>query len=126
MMISKMEITYYYRVLKDYNHLENRLVGCLLFLLLIFFLFILVNGGYIEFLWDLGQGDATVRSKIFVSDNVRHSVVVKRTGGDVTLEVDRMETFGKSPGITSLLNADSNLYIGMEMFLDSIDRNKFN
>ena len=90
-----------------------------------FFLFILVNGGYVEFLWDLGQGDATVRSKIFVSDNVRHSVIVKRTGGDVTLEVDRSETFGKSPGITSLLNADSNLYIGMEICLDSVDRNKF-
>lgn len=66
-----------------------------------------------EFQWELGEGVATIRNdRVLVSDNQRHAVIVKRTGSEVLLEVDSIETYGKSPGITQLLNADSNIYIG--------------
>ncbi|XP_077302363.1 basement membrane-specific heparan sulfate proteoglycan core protein-like [Arctopsyche grandis] len=77
------------------------------------FILLQINGGFVEFQWELGEGVATIRNdKVLVSDNQRHAVIVRRTGSEVMLDVDDVETYGKSPGITQLLNADSNLYLG--------------
>lgn len=75
--------------------------------------FISVNGGYVELQWELGGGVGSIQNKrVPVSDNQRHAVVVKRTALEATLEVDGKEDHGKAPGMTQILNADSNIYVG--------------
>lgn len=77
-----------------------------------------MNGGYVELEWELGGGVGSIQNtRVQVSDNQRHTVVVKRTALEATLEVDGKEDHGKAPGITQILNADSNIYVGQYIFL---------
>lgn len=81
-------------------------------------IFISVTGGYVELQWELGGGVGTIQNtRVPVSDNTRHTVVVKRTAHEATLEVDGKEDHGKAPGLTRVLNADSSIYVGQYILL---------
>lgn len=72
-----------------------------------------VNEGYVELSYELGTGPALVRSSTRVNDGGRHILVVRRTGQQGSLKVDRSApVYGQSPGIRHMLNAKGNIYIG--------------
>ncbi|XP_047041100.1 basement membrane-specific heparan sulfate proteoglycan core protein-like isoform X2 [Helicoverpa zea] len=72
-----------------------------------------IERGFIVFEWDNGGGKSSLSVETFVNDGERHQIIVKLLeDGRVTLSVDGRENSGTSTGISSVMNADSNIYIG--------------
>ncbi|KAK8750302.1 hypothetical protein OTU49_014768 [Cherax quadricarinatus] len=72
-----------------------------------------INRGYVEFSYELGNGPALVRSSGRVDNGERHTLIVKRTEREGSLQLDTSSpVFGQSPGVLHMLNANGNIYIG--------------
>jgi len=72
-----------------------------------------IENGIVKFEWDNGGGKSELAVNAFVNDGVRHQVIVKMLeDGQVILSVDGSENSGYSSGISNLMNADSNIYLG--------------
>uniref|UniRef100_A0A2A4JYR7 Hemolin n=1 Tax=Heliothis virescens TaxID=7102 RepID=A0A2A4JYR7_HELVI len=72
-----------------------------------------IERGFVVFEWDNGGGKSSLSVETFVNDGERHQIIVKLLeDGRVTLSVDGRENSGTSTGISSVMNADSNIYIG--------------
>ena len=72
----------------------------------------LVNG-FVEFRYDLGSGPAVIMTSVSIMLNHWHTLQATRTRKSGSLTVDNSNTYiGTSPGTTSLLNAQGDLYIG--------------
>lgn len=72
----------------------------------------LVNG-FVEFRYDLGSGPAMIMTNASIMLNHWHVLQATRTRKSGSLTVDSSGTYyGVSPGTTSLLNAQGDLYIG--------------
>lgn len=76
-----------------------------------------VVGGYLEFSYNLGSGEALIRNEqVRVDDGLRHSVVLKRQELEGSLEIDHDYTeFGQAGGLTHTMNCDGNIYLGIYM-----------
>lgn len=69
--------------------------------------------GKIEFRWELGSGEAKVRSNVSVADGKRHKVALRRQGSYGSIEVDdSFSDFTYSPGPLQTLEARGNIFIG--------------
>ncbi|XP_066985998.1 basement membrane-specific heparan sulfate proteoglycan core protein [Macrobrachium rosenbergii] len=69
--------------------------------------------GFVEFAYQLGTGPAFVRSRNRVNDGERHTLIVKRTGRQGSIELDgSVHEYGESPGMLHMLNTRGNIYIG--------------
>ncbi|XP_037299981.1 basement membrane-specific heparan sulfate proteoglycan core protein isoform X7 [Manduca sexta] len=73
-----------------------------------------VVDGYVELEWDMGSGMSNILiDSVLVNDGERHQIIVKfYEDKHVSLSVDGYTNTGDSTGITSVMNADSNIYIG--------------
>ncbi|KAJ8737484.1 hypothetical protein PYW08_000079 [Mythimna loreyi] len=72
-----------------------------------------INRGVVEFEWDSGSGKSHLTVNVFVNDGERHQIIVRLLeDGRVTLSVDGRENSGASAGISNIMNADSNIYLG--------------
>lgn len=76
--------------------------------------FILVEGGYLEFSFDLGSGPVKIRNEqVRVDDGQRHSVILKRHEVSGSIEIDHeYSESGEANGITNTMNCDGNIYLG--------------
>lgn len=72
-----------------------------------------IDRGFVIFEWDNGGGKSQLSVNVFVNDGERHQIIVKLLGDShVSLSVDGRENTGTSTGISNVMNADSNIYIG--------------
>lgn len=81
----------------------------------------LVEYGYLQFGYDLGSGPAIIHNgHKRVDDGERHSVILKRTGKEGSIEVDNeyIET-GSAEGFTNTMNCEGDIYLGKELELIS-------
>lgn len=79
------------------------------------FIILRVDRGFVTMEWDLGSGVASlVVDDVYINDGERHQIVAKMERDNlVTLTVDSDFTkTGVSIGISNVMNADSNIYIG--------------
>lgn len=66
----------------------------------------------------MGDGDAKIDSLTAINDGERHKVVLKRSGQKGTMEIDdKHEVVGSTNGLTSTLNVDGDIYLGIFEFL---------
>lgn len=80
-------------------------------------MFFLVEGGYLEFSYDLGSGPVKIRNEeIRVNDGQRHSIILKRKElvGSIEIDHDYIKE-DTAPGITSTMNCNGNIYLGIYM-----------
>lgn len=64
--------------------------------------------------YEMGSGEATIRSRRRVNDGQKHVINVGRLGRSGTLTVDNTDSVtGDSPPYLQMLNADGNIYVGM-------------
>lgn len=72
-----------------------------------------MKNGYVELSHELGAGPAVVRSSNRVDDGKKHTLIVKRSAQQGSLELDSyLPQNGQSPGRLHMLNARGNIYIG--------------
>ncbi|XP_017768750.1 PREDICTED: basement membrane-specific heparan sulfate proteoglycan core protein-like isoform X5 [Nicrophorus vespilloides] len=78
------------------------------------FIALAVVDGYLEFTYDLGSGEAHIVNRdVFISNNNRHRVILKREGREGSMEIDNdHHTTGEAGGITNHMNCDGNIYLG--------------
>ncbi|KAK7008549.1 Basement membrane-specific heparan sulfate proteoglycan core protein [Halocaridina rubra] len=77
------------------------------------FISVAIKGGRVEFSYQLGTGPGLVRSPNRVDDGERHTLLVKRTGRQGSIELDgTVHEYGQSPGMLHMLNVKGNIYIG--------------
>ncbi|XP_071839760.1 basement membrane-specific heparan sulfate proteoglycan core protein-like isoform X3 [Apostichopus japonicus] len=77
------------------------------------FIAISLNGGYIEFSYNLGSGPAEIVSRSRVNNGQEHTVVVSRMRKEGMLMIDDgAEILGESQGTLQMLNIQGNLYLG--------------
>ncbi|KAJ8737311.1 hypothetical protein PYW07_000582 [Mythimna separata] len=83
-----------------------------------------IDRGFVEFEWDNGGGKSHLTVNVFVNDGERHQIIVRLLeDGRVSLSVDGRENSGASSGISNIMNADSNIYLGG--IPDSINQNGY-
>ncbi|XP_071805292.1 basement membrane-specific heparan sulfate proteoglycan core protein-like isoform X3 [Asterias amurensis] len=71
----------------------------------------LINGTLV-FGYQLGSGEASIRSKVKVNDGLKHNVTVHRRGREGTVIVDDDEISGQSAGFLQMLNVKGSVYLG--------------
>ena len=64
--------------------------------------------------YQLGSGEASIRSKVKVNDGLKHNVTAHRRGREGSLIVDGEEVSGHSAGFLQMLNVRGHLYLGKE------------
>lgn len=69
--------------------------------------------GSIEFRWELGSGEAKVKSNHSVADGKRHKVLLRRQGSYGVVEVDgEISGTGQSTGPLQTLESHGNIFLG--------------
>ncbi|XP_036359766.1 agrin isoform X5 [Octopus sinensis] len=78
------------------------------------FVSLTLNQGFVELRYDLGNGQAIIRSARPIRLNKYHHVIARRIGQDGFLQVDGQSNTAESssPGDLTSLNLDSPLYLG--------------
>ncbi|XP_022090462.1 basement membrane-specific heparan sulfate proteoglycan core protein-like isoform X3 [Acanthaster planci] len=71
-----------------------------------------LDNGTLVFGYQLGSGEASIRSKVKVSDGLKHNVTAHRRGREGSLIVDGEEVSGHSAGFLQMLNVKGHLYLG--------------
>ncbi|XP_038076283.1 basement membrane-specific heparan sulfate proteoglycan core protein-like isoform X2 [Patiria miniata] len=71
-----------------------------------------IENGTLVFGYQLGSGEASIRSKVKVTDGLRHNVTAHRRGREGALIVDGEEVSGHSAGFLQMLNVKGHLYLG--------------
>ncbi len=71
----------------------------------------LVNGSVV-FGYQLGSGEASIRSDVKVNDGLKHNVTVHRRGREGIVIVDDAEISGQSAGFLQMLNVKGSVYLG--------------
>jgi len=77
------------------------------------FLVLALIDGHVEFSFDLGSGPAIIRSSRRINDGLEHKINIYRLGKHGTLTIDdSYKHVGQSSGRLTMLNTESDIYIG--------------
>ncbi|KAL4717631.1 hypothetical protein ACJJTC_000780, partial [Scirpophaga incertulas] len=78
------------------------------------FILLRIKNGVVVFEWNLGDGTSSIAvENEFVTDGDRHLIILKMfMDYEASLTVDNVTQEGYNRGISNLINADSNIFIG--------------
>ncbi|XP_050682975.1 basement membrane-specific heparan sulfate proteoglycan core protein isoform X5 [Leptidea sinapis] len=77
------------------------------------FILLSIKNGIVMLEWDFGRGIRSLTIDEYVTDGIFHRVIARLYGNNyVELDMDGTKVQEQPDGLTSVMNADSNIYIG--------------